>query len=228
MKVPYCLVDSSPYGADSTRNVMALPCNEAMEFGDGREIWLTQTLPQYGKALEGWFHIQMTINPDSDEVILRDNDRGIDNNDTIITRNHEFLLKNEPKNVCFKIDTTKTITMKCGTGGLVKFESSEFPDPTNQSLKKNPGSVQDPAKNSDPCGPLLAEPEDFHFAKNAPIQDLYLTYQIRDQYPYFSSITIYWTHAVTSFSISCYNNIKENWYISNVYTNIKQKKKTTI
>jgi hypothetical protein len=131
-------------------------------------------LPQYGKALENMTNVQMTLTPPN-QVILKLNDQGMKNQDTIITRNHEFLLKNEPKNVCFKIDTTTIFTMQCGPGGLVKFESSEFPDSTNQSIKKNPGSVQDPAKNSDPCGPLLPEPEEFHFAKNAPLGDLYFS-----------------------------------------------------
>lgn len=204
-KVPFCLVDSSPSAQDSVRNVIAMPCNDALEFGDGREIWLTQTLPQYGKALEGMNNIQMTLNSENDNVILKDNDSGISNQDTIITRNQEFLLKNEPKNKCFKIDTTKTVTMQCGPGGLVKFVSSDLPDSTNQSIKKNPGSVQDPTKNNNPCGPLLPEPEEFHFAKNAPLADLYLSYQINNSIPepYFSTISINWTHAVTAFNISC-------------------------
>lgn len=109
---------------------------------------------------------------------MKINSRGLNDTDTLLTRNQEFLLKNENKQKCVKIFKDVNTNMQCGPGGLVRFQKSDSPDPTNPKLKKSPGSVNSPTKNADPCGPLLKEPVQFDFAKNASVNDLYVTYII--------------------------------------------------
>lgn len=38
---PYCLVDSNPKGSTDTRSLVTQPCPEALDFNDGREIWVS-------------------------------------------------------------------------------------------------------------------------------------------------------------------------------------------
>jgi hypothetical protein len=62
--------------------------------------------------------------------------------------------------------------LQCGPTGKVKFIVSTNPDPTNARLLRNPGSQSEDIKKTDGCGPLLAEPVEFRFAKNTPVSDL--------------------------------------------------------
>jgi len=110
------------------------------------------------------------------------NSRGKNDLDTIFSREKDFVLKNTDKSKCLKIDKSNPIKMQCGPGGKVKYREKNRPDPTwKDVLKKNPGSLMDPSKNRDGCGPLRAEPKEFHFAKDANIDDLYLTLTMTDK-----------------------------------------------
>lgn len=119
------------------------------------------------------------MNRSNDQVILRYNNRGLNDSDTLFTHNQEFLLKNESKKKCIKIEKELRTKLQCGPGGLVRFDRSNRPNPSNRKLRMNPGSLDNPTKNSDPCGPLLNEPVQFDFAKNANVNDLYVTYTIK-------------------------------------------------
>lgn len=90
-------------------------------------------------------------------------------------RVHDNVLKNEEKGKCLKVMDESFEPYQCGPTGQVKFITSTNPDPTNAKLLRNPGSQSDNVKKTDGCGPLLAEPVEFLFAKNTPVSDLYLT-----------------------------------------------------
>jgi hypothetical protein len=92
--------------------------------------------------------------------------------DTVIARSKDFLLHNPAKNKCLQIDVESEALLQCGPGGNVTFVKSGQPNPNFKLLKRNPGSVDNPDKNSDPCGPLKPDPEPFKFKKNSQVNDL--------------------------------------------------------
>lgn len=118
------------------------------------------------------------------------NTRGIQDQDSIISRAKDFLLHNPNQNKCFKVVIDKPELLQCGPGGTVSFERSEQPDPDFKRLKRNPGSVENPAENSDPCGPLLPDNVPFMFKKDSPLNELILSYKVNYDSPYIDSITV--------------------------------------
>lgn len=151
------------------------------------------------------------LDTDTNLVHVDVNGRALLDLDTIIHRNQDMYLKNTEKNKCLKIDTTTQIKMFCGPGGNVKYRENPNPDPNWDKLKMNPGSLEDPSKNRDGCGPLRAEPKPFHFAKDASPDDLYITLEMTDPSIFIDYIKIWWGGAVSSFIISCFDDIQDTW-----------------
>lgn len=96
------------------------------------------------------------------------NRKQLRNNYSIVIRKNETTLKNPQKNKCIKIDLPMKIKLYCG----INITSNISNNP------KNPGSKEPEATNQ-PCNPGLEnDPTPFHFAKDAPLSDLYVTYTI--------------------------------------------------
>lgn len=134
--------------------------------------------PQYYKAkanFQDWF---IKISSETDDVMVGSNTSGLNDVNTLIARKKDFLLHNNDKNKCLKVVVDKPELLHCGTGGNVSFVSSDQQDPNLAILKRNPGSVENPAENGDPCGPLLADNVPFMFRKDSPVSDLIVSYKI--------------------------------------------------
>lgn len=112
------------------------------------------------------------MNPANDQVMVEYNANAMQDMHTVIARTKDFLFHNPMANKCLQVDVEKPELLQCGSGGNVTFTASNQPDPNLKILKRNPGSVDNPELNADPCGPLKPDPEPFMFKKNAQLNEL--------------------------------------------------------
>lgn len=114
----------------------------------------------------------LKLNPNNEQVMVFNNMNKMADKDTVIARTTDFLLFNKERNKCLSIDIVNEELLQCGPKGNVTFVKSGEPDPNFKMLKRNPGSVENPVKNADPCGPLKPDPEPFIFKKNSQVNEL--------------------------------------------------------